>query len=308
MKANEHHRFECKLKHSIELLQKAEKFALMYDRQNGFHLAFSGGKDSQAIYHVAKMANVKFHAVFSPTTIDPPELIRFIRKNYSDVEFVKPKISIYNLAVIKKMLPTKKYRWCCAELKETQGSGKAVIIGVRHSESTKRAKRNEIEVRSRKYSGDIQGFYEYSDKNQKFNRYDDALNETIMTCISGKDSLLVSPIIDWTEKDVWFFLNEVVKVPHCSLYDEGQHRIGCILCPMANRKQNKKDAERFPFVKQKWLSTIKRLCENGNYCGGDIARRYNLTPEQLFDWWLSKKPIKKWIGDNVLQQTMNFDN
>lgn len=45
--------FDKRLQHSIELLQKAEKLALRYDATDGFFLAFSGGKDSQALYHVA---------------------------------------------------------------------------------------------------------------------------------------------------------------------------------------------------------------------------------------------------------------
>ena len=35
----------------------------------------------------------------------------------------------------------------------------------------------------------------------------------MVTCVGGKDKVLLSPILDWTEKDVWTFLNEVVKVP-----------------------------------------------------------------------------------------------
>ncbi len=63
---------------SEELLRKAEKLALRYDPENGYFLAFSGGKDSQALYHIAELAGVKFQAVFSPTTVDPPQVIRFI--------------------------------------------------------------------------------------------------------------------------------------------------------------------------------------------------------------------------------------
>lgn len=70
-----------KLQQSIELLQKAEKMALQLDPENGFYLAFSGGKDSQALYHVAQMAGVKFKAHMSLTTVDPPEVIRFFKKN-----------------------------------------------------------------------------------------------------------------------------------------------------------------------------------------------------------------------------------
>ena len=51
--------FDKKLQHSIELLRKAEKLALKYDANDGFFLAFSGGKDSQALYHVAIMGGGK---------------------------------------------------------------------------------------------------------------------------------------------------------------------------------------------------------------------------------------------------------
>ena len=88
-----------KIEHSIALLKKAEKLALRYDSEDGFFLAFSGGKDSQALYHIAEMAGVKFKAHFSPTTVDPPQLIRFIRRNYPDVIFGKVKKNIYQVAV-----------------------------------------------------------------------------------------------------------------------------------------------------------------------------------------------------------------
>ena len=42
--------FAKKLQHSVELIRKAEKIALMYDAEDGFYNTFSGGKDSQALY------------------------------------------------------------------------------------------------------------------------------------------------------------------------------------------------------------------------------------------------------------------
>lgn len=42
-----------KIEYSINLLRKSEEMALRMDPENGFYLAFSGGKDSQAIYHLA---------------------------------------------------------------------------------------------------------------------------------------------------------------------------------------------------------------------------------------------------------------
>lgn len=46
---------------------------------DGYYVCFSGGKDSQCVYHLCKEAGVKFDAHYSHTTVDPPELIYFMR-------------------------------------------------------------------------------------------------------------------------------------------------------------------------------------------------------------------------------------
>jgi hypothetical protein len=65
---------KIKMLHSIELLRKSEKLALTYDPIDGFWLGFSGGKDSQALIHIAQLSGVKFRPRFSPTSVDPPEI------------------------------------------------------------------------------------------------------------------------------------------------------------------------------------------------------------------------------------------
>ena len=221
------------------------------------------------------MAGVKFKAHFSPTTVDPPQLIRFIRRNYPDVEFAKVKKNIYKVAVEKQILPSMRIRWCCAEFKESAGAGKVTLIGIRHEESARRSKRKEVEVSGRKFSGYLDQFEEwsaeqmkkkYKNLNQDQFSYD---KEKEIRCINGKDSILISPIIDWTERDVWEFLNEVVKVPHCELYDKGYKRIGCILCPMSSPTQKRREMQDYPYVKEKWLQAIAEI----RRAGGGITRR-----------------------------------
>ena len=63
----------------------------------------------------------------------------------------------------------------------------------------------------------------------------------------------------WTEGDVWEFLNKVMEVPHCSLYDEGWHRLGCIGCPMSSEKQKQIENIRYPHVKRNWIKSIKAI-------------------------------------------------
>lgn len=273
-------RLRKKMLHSVELLQKAEKIALNYDAEQGYFLAFSGGKDSQALYHIAQLAGVRFQGHMNLTSVDPPEVIRFVKKNYPEVELRKPGKSIFQHAVEKQILPTMRVRWCCAEYKETAGAGKVTLIGIRKAESSRRAKRNEVEINNRKFSGDLDGLEEYRQeqkaKRMKRKSKADGVNitnadeEQTLGCIHGKESLLVSPIIYWTEQDVWEFLNEVVKVPHCSLYDEGWHRIGCIGCPMSSHKQKMIENERYPHVKRGWIKAIKAI-RNGGYSKKNIS-------------------------------------
>lgn len=262
-------RLRKKMLHSVELLQKAEKIALNYDAENGFYLAFSGGKDSQALYHITQLAGVRFHGHMNLTSIDPPEVIRFVKKNYPEVELIKPKKSIFSLAVEKQILPTMHVRWCCAEYKETAGAGKVTLIGIRKAESARRAKRNEVEINNRKFSGTLEGLDEYRQelkaKRARYKSQKNGVNitnadqEQTLGCISGKESLLISPIIHWNEKDVWEFLNDVIEVPHCSLYDEGWHRLGCIGCPMSSAKQKQIENTRYPHVKRNWIKAIKAI-------------------------------------------------
>lgn len=276
-----------KMLHSVELLQKAEKIALNYDAENGYYLAFSGGKDSQALFHMTQLAGVKFCGHMNLTSVDPPEVIRFVKKNYPEVELIKPGKSIFQHAIEKQILPTMRVRWCCAEYKETAGAGKVTLIGIRKAESSRRAKRNEVEINNRKFSGDLDELDAYrQDQREKRARrkskeqgvnITNADEEQTLGCIHGKESLLISPIIYWTEQDVWEFLNDVVKVPHCSLYDDGWRRIGCIGCPMSSAKQKQIENIRYPHVKRNWIKAIKAIRGGGGYSkkitsGGTSAR------------------------------------
>lgn len=270
--------FDDKLKHSIELLRKAEKLALRYDPENGFFNTFSGGKDSQAMYHVVEMAGVKHQTHMNFTSVDPPQVVRFVKTHYPDVIRHAPKWSIYTRAVQRGILPSMRIRWCCADFKEQAGAGKVTLIGIRKEESVRRSKRHEVEVSNRQFSGNLDEFAVWQEeqikkKEEKLLRkmkcegkkvnedYFSADKENEVRCINGKDSILISPIFDWTEKDVWYFLNEVVKVPHCELYDKGYKRIGCILCPMSQYKQKIKEMHDFPHVKRKWIEAIKKIRE-----------------------------------------------
>lgn len=225
---------EHKIAYSIALLRRAETLALRMS-PDGYHLAFSGGKDSVALYHLAKMAGVKFKAHMQITTIDPPELMRFVRSQYPDVVLHRPEINIYKLIEKKKMLPIRTKRYCCAYLKEQAGGGTVTLLGIRAAESPRRAARNEVQIGNHRFSGSF----------DQFNRN----KERDFACVGGKDKIMLSPIYRWQDSDVWNFIRGN-NLPYCRLYDEGYQRIGCIFCPMSSVKNKARDRRRYPGVER----------------------------------------------------------
>lgn len=269
-----------KIKYSINLLQKAEKMALSMN-ENGFHLAFSGGKDSIVLYRIAELAKVKFFAEMSVTTIDPPELMRYIRKNYPQVKLNRPDINFYELIKKKKMLPTRMKRYCCAYLKEQAGTGTTTLVGVRAAESVRRAKRKEIE---------IQGHKDNTELLDQFNRNE----ELSHTCVKGKDKIIIMPIFHWTDKDIWNFIREQ-EMDYCQLYDEGSKRIGCIFCPMANKKSIAKDRKKYPRIEKEIKKSIQYILDNKeDFLTQVTINGRRMNADEVFEWWISKENLKNW--------------
>ena len=197
-----------------------------HEPSEGYYLAFSGGKDSVVIHDLASRAGVCFEAHFSRTTVDPPEVLSFIKQNYPDVIWEKPKMSMFQLIKKKKMLPNRVRRFCCSELKEIGGVGRTVVTGVRAAESPHRRKRRPFEE-----SKVIKGKY------------------------------FVHPILYWTTQDVWDYIH-MKGLPYCSLYDAGAERIGCIMCPLQTPRGMQWDADRYPKYYRAYMRAIEYIMKN----------------------------------------------
>ena len=276
---------QLKIDRSIHILQKMEPIALKY-RDFGFIGAFSGGKDSQVIRQLLNMAGVKHIMKYQWTTIDPPEVVWFIQKEYPDVIIEHPKETFWHLCLRHGLLPTQYKRFCCRELKESKDSHCVTVTGVRAAESPKRKLRQEVEIQTRRRHPEyVRGTLD------QFNMY----KETHVDCISGKDKLIVNPIIDWTEEDVWDFLH-YMDLPSCELYDRGYNRVGCLFCPMASRRSLHMMEHDYPKYRQAFIRLIHRIREKRLEKGGyDIYQ--SLTDEEVFTAWLNKQSIAKVLAD-----------
>ena len=262
-----------------------------YEPPEGYYLCFSGGKDSCVIKALADMAGVKYDAHYSVSTVDPPELVRFIKEQYPDVEFRRAHdkdgnpVSMWSLISKNTMPPTRIVRYCCAALKETGGKGRLKVTGVRWDESSRRKiSHSEVTFSDRKAKKVIE--QELSDEDFSSTpqggvvlRLDNRENARIVEMCYKNHTTLINPIIDWTTAEVWEFIKEY-DVPYCSLYDEGFKRLGCIGCPMASKQMREYEFERWPKYKKLYLLAIEKMIANR---GG--MREYQ-TVEEVWDGWM----------------------
>jgi len=240
---------------AMERLRCFEPDALK-KHENGYWLAFSGGKDSCVILDLAKRAGVKFEAVHNLTTVDPPELVRFV-KTFPDVRINKPKESMWQLIRRKGLPPRRSARFCCQELKERGGSGRIIVTGIRAGESHRRS-----------------------------------LRRTFEACYRDKTKHYLNPILDWPTDAVWEYIREH-QLPVCSLYGEGQKRVGCVLCPMT--RDVERQLARWPRLCAAWERAVKATWNPSK------EKRYAFASAQEdWEWWLDRDAPSMADSDPVL--------
>ena len=266
----------------VDKVAVAVKRLQSFEPPDGYYLAFSGGKDSIVIKKLADLAGVKYDAHYNLTTVDPPELVRYIKDFHPDVEISRPNLTLWQLIPKKKMPPTRVVRYCCSELKEGNGKGRIVVTGVRWAESARRkANRNLVDIGERK-TGVV-----LNDDNDEARRMVESCYRTQKT--------LVNPIIDWTDDDVWEFIR-LYELPYCELYDQGFKRLGCIGCPMTGEVGMKSDFERWPKYKKQYIRSFEKMLEARRAAG--LVNKWQ-TGQDVFDWWIQDEheqtPIEKII-------------
>lgn len=192
-----------------------------FEPAEGYYVAFSGGKDSVVLLDLVRRAGVKHEVHYHYTTVDPPEVVRFV-ESIDGVIVDHPAESMWRLIARKGILPTRWRRFCCETLKEGHGAGRHVLTGVRWAESRMRATQKMVHSCPR----------------------------------NGKIS--IKPIIDWSTSDIWSYISER-NLPTCSLYAEGFKRIGCVLCPLSSPRQAERDIIRWPKIAAAYRRATERM-------------------------------------------------
>lgn len=275
---------EDKVANSIEALRA-------FEPSEGYYVAFSGGKDSVVVKKLCDLAGVKYDAHYSVTSVDPPELVQFIKEKYPDVYRDIPRdddgnaITMWNLIPKELMPPTRLARYCCAELKETGGRGRFIVTGVRWAESRNRkANQGLVTVYGNPNSETPTGFTKTPRGGAVILSNDNVDNRTFLESCYRQKKTVLNPIINWEDEDVWEFIHKY-DVPYCQLYDEGYSRLGCIGCPMnTNREQ---ELEKYPAYKRAYLRAFEKMIKVREQRG--LTKGGFDTPENVMSWWLQKQ-------------------
>lgn len=237
------------LQHKIDF---AIKLLRAIPQDGPIELSYSGGKDSDVILELAKMAGIPFEAIYKNTTIDPPGTIKHCKDN--GVTILQPKMSFLQI-VEQKGTPSRFARFCCEILKEYKVYDRA-IQGIRRCESVARAKRYKEPEICRVYS-----------KTEKVRVY--------------------LPILEWTDDDVAKFIQE--RGIKCApvYYDENgqfhvERRLGCIGCPLAY-KDGLRDFEEYPKLFRQIVKAKQRFYDTHPNVGKRFDRNvYNSFYYQFF--------------------------
>jgi len=217
---------------------------------------FSGGKDSVVIKALAAAAGIDVEWHYNVTTIDPPEVVTFIRRQHPDVIFQKP-IEAFHKAILRKGIPTRRVRWCCELFKEKRTPpGRRIILGVRAAESPRRARTWSTFTRHR--------------HNQEY---------------------AVLPILHWEASNVWQFIHDN-HLEYCCLYDQGFKRIGCVGCPLSGSKRIAQSFARWPAIARQIKRAARTRWEQQKAKQIDTPSYRNFADFDAFwTWWLSPDPM-----------------
>lgn len=257
-----------------------------------YYLCYSGGKDSDVIRILAQLAGVKYEIHHNLTSVDAPETVRYV-KSIPNVIIDIPhdkngnRVTMWSLIVKHGFPPTRIMRYCCSELKEQGGKSRMKITGVRAAESVNRAKKAGIikiigkPKTVQKVAESFGADYKISDAGGLVMNMDNDENRRLVEHCYRTTVTMLNPILDWTDADVWEFLNHY-NCKSNPLYYCGQNRIGCIGCPIQSSKGQINDFNRYPKYKELYIRAFDRMLKahSNKECYYSWKNGFD-----VFDWW-----------------------
>jgi phosphoadenosine phosphosulfate reductase len=204
-------------------------------------ISFSGGKDSTVTSHLVMngLGRSDVLHIFADTTIEFPDTYTYIKDfqhQHPLTPFIQSRSNLDFFQTAESIGPPSRIlRWCCtthktnplAKLIDSMSPEQGVLTfdGVRRAESTRRSKYPRVSTK------------------HKIAR-----------------EILASPIINWTDLDVWLYLlfHELV---FNQAYKKGFRRVGCLYCPFNSSWSQSMIGDRYPSQGKKWQTFLSDQAE-----------------------------------------------
>lgn len=215
---------------------------------------------------------------------------------------------MWSLIEDKRIAPTRLVRYCCEELKETATPNRFVAVGVRASESAKRANGDVFAIKGHRKSGvmwysssHIEEVFETA-KEKQIEFGGDTNDENVWDCnfikkAKQNDNLMCQPIYLWTDGEIWTFIRER-NMEYNPLYDKGFYRVGCIGCPISSNQI--KELEQYPIYKQNYINAFQRMVDRRKEEGKNDIEKYGEK------WKDGESVYKWWVGDTTIPGQMDI--
>lgn len=226
-------------------------------------VSFSGGKDSTVVSDLVRRALGRSDIlhVFGDTTLEDENTYEYVQQ----FQLENPLIPFFNARaehdfhqLVEEMgPPSRVMRWCCTIFKagpihnllQSLGDQKVLTFyGIRRAESHRRSKYHKTSWNDPDHHGKV----------IKVDQ-DDELNGVTVGAKIGQQAT-ASPIIDWSEFDVWNYI-----LSHALLFNKsyrlGYSRVGCWLCPLNSEWSETLGALFFPEDTERWRTQLVQFAQ-----------------------------------------------
>lgn len=295
---------EDKISKAIEAFKTAEKIARdFYDKP--VVVTYSGGKDSDVLLDLAIKSGISFEVSHSITTVDAPQTNRHVNEVFAELKekgikaykkmpkYKGKPINMFSLIVEKGIPPTRVVRYCCSAFKEGTEKNRVVALGVRAAESKKRQNRDIFSTSVGKLANSKHfSLPHVQEVFKEAKEQDEVWDCAIVSTARKQKTILVNVIYDWSDAEVWEYIHEN-NIAYNELYDMGYSRVGCILCPLANKREKQRDILTFPAYKERYIKAFEKMLEVRKARGKDDGNGGAWKDaESVFRWWIEDKNVE----------------